>query len=71
MQVARRSGTLFNGLSRSALIVCSLAMPMLAAANEDDKAEDGRSDTVIITGVNTKGTGSGTKTKRFKSNGFI
>jgi iron complex outermembrane receptor protein len=62
MQVARRSGKLFNGLSRSALIVCSLAMPMLAAANEGNEAEDGRSDTVVITGVNTQGTGSGTKT---------
>jgi len=62
MQVARRSGKLFNGLSRSALIVCSLAMPMLAAANEGNEAEDGRSDTVVITGVNTQGIGSGTKT---------
>ncbi len=58
MQVVRRSGKLLDGLSRSALIACALATPMLAAAHE---GEDGN-DTVVITGVNTKGTGSGTKT---------
>lgn len=62
MQIVRRSGTLFNGLSRTALIACALAMPVLAAANEGEEPEEGRSDTVVITGVNTKGTGSGTKT---------
>lgn len=58
MQVVRRSGKLLDGLSRSALIACALATPMLATAHE---GEDGN-DTVVITGVNTKGTGSGTKT---------
>jgi iron complex outermembrane receptor protein len=62
MQVVRRSGKLFNGPSRSALIACALVVPMLAAAHEGDEPEEGRGDTVVITGVNTKGTGSGTKT---------
>ncbi|WP_447723781.1 TonB-dependent siderophore receptor [Sphingomonas koreensis] len=62
MLFARRSGTLLMGLSRPALIACALAMPVLAAANEGEEPEEGRSDTVVITGVNAKGTGSGTKT---------
>lgn len=62
MSFVRRPGTLLNGLSRSALIACALALPTLAAANEGDEADEGRGDTVVITGVNVKGTGSGTKT---------
>lgn len=63
--LVRRRGKFSTGLSRAALIACALTMPSLAAANdgEDGDASDGRSaDTVVITGVNTKGTGSGTKT---------
>ena len=60
--LVRRSGNPFNGLSRSALIACALAMPLAAAANEGEETQDGRGDTVVITGVNIKGTGSGTKT---------
>lgn len=62
MSFVRRSGSLLNGLSRSALIACALALPALAAANEGDEADEGRGDTVVVTGVNVKGTGSGTKT---------
>jgi len=62
MVFARGSGKLFKGLSRPALLACALAMPALAVANEGEEAEDGRGDTVVITGVNIKGTGSGTKT---------
>lgn len=62
MVFARRPGKLRNDLSRSALIACALALPALAAANERDEADEGRGDTVVITGVNVKGTGSGTKT---------
>lgn len=62
MQFVRRSGKSLHGLSRSALLACALAMPVLAAAHEGDEAEDSRSDTVVITGVNAKETGSGTKT---------
>jgi iron complex outermembrane recepter protein len=62
MQIVRRSGKWLNGLSRPGLIVCALAMPTLAAAHESDEADASQSDTVVITGVNTKGTGSGTKT---------
>lgn len=62
MPFADRLVMLRNGLSRPALIACALAMPLAAAANEGDEAEDGRGDTVVITGVNVKGAGSGTKT---------
>lgn len=62
MQVVRRSGNSLNGLSRLALIASVLAMPAFAAANEGEEADENRGDTVVITGVNTKGTGSGTKT---------
>ncbi|WP_423602050.1 TonB-dependent siderophore receptor [Sphingomonas sp. MS122] len=52
-------------MSRAALIACALAAPSLAAANDSDDTDtgDGRAgETVVITGVNTRGTGSGTKT---------
>ncbi|HSX56988.1 MAG TPA: TonB-dependent siderophore receptor [Sphingomonas sp.] len=62
MLLVRRSGSLLASLSRPALIACALAMPVIAAANEGEEPQDGRGDTVVITGVNTKGTGSGTKT---------
>ena len=61
----RHHGKLSATLSRAALIACALGAPSLAAANdgEDAGASDGRGgDTVVITGINTKGTGSGTKT---------
>ncbi|WP_343518970.1 TonB-dependent siderophore receptor [Sphingomonas sp.] len=58
----RRHGKIGSGLSRAALIACALAAPAIASASEgeDDAAQDG--NTVVITGVNTRGTGSGTKT---------
>lgn len=62
MLFVRRSGNLLNCLSRPALIACALAMPALAAANDGDEPQEGRGDTVVITGINKKGTGSGTKT---------
>lgn len=62
MQWVRRSGNLRNGLSRGAIVACVLAMPALAAANEGEEPQESRAETVVITGVNIKGTGSGTKT---------
>lgn len=62
MPFADHLATLRNGLSRPVLIACALAMPLAAAANDGDEADEGRGDTVVITGVNVKGTGSGTKT---------
>ncbi len=62
MLFVRHSGKLLAGLSRQALIACALATPMLAAANEGEEPQEGRTDTVVITGINTQGTGSGTKT---------
>lgn len=62
MLSGRKFGIWRTTLSRSALIACALAMPALAAANEGEEPQEGRTDTVVITGVNTQGTGSGTKT---------
>lgn len=59
----RRHAKNLVGLSRAAMIACALAAPAIASANDgEDAAEERGGDTVVITGVNTKGTGSGTKT---------
>ncbi|MCW4462966.1 TonB-dependent siderophore receptor [Sphingomonas sp. BT-65] len=58
----RRHGKFSTGLSRAALIACALAVPAIVAANEGEDAAAQDGNTVVITGVNTKGTGSGTKT---------
>lgn len=63
MQVIHSRGKILAGLSRSALIACALAVPSLAFANEAADAADATSpDTIVVTGVAEKGTGSGTKT---------
>lgn len=62
MQVVRRSGMGQGRWSRPVLIACALAVPTLVAAREGDEADGDQNATVVITGVNTKGTGSGTKT---------
>lgn len=59
----RRHAKNLAGLPRAAMIACALAAPAIASANDgEDAAEERGGDTVVITGVNTRGTGSGTKT---------
>lgn len=53
---------MFVGHSGKLLLACALAAPTLAAANEGEEPQESRTDTVVITGVNSKGTGAGTKT---------
>lgn len=60
MQVVNRRGKILAGLSRVALITSALTAPVPAfAEGADDTIAN---DTIVVTGVQEKGTGSGTKT---------
>lgn len=60
MQVVNRRGKILVGLSRVALITSALTAPVPAfAEGADDTIAN---DTIVVTGVQEKGTGSGTKT---------
>jgi iron complex outermembrane recepter protein len=62
MLLVRRHGRFLTSLSQPALIACTLIAALPATAGEGEEPDEGRADTVVITGVNTKGTGTGTKT---------